>query len=40
VLLADMSDLSLITVHHNDQVRDNRPTTALLERVLAGLRNL
>ncbi|MFD9738799.1 DUF742 domain-containing protein [Umezawaea sp. NPDC059074] len=40
VLLADMSDLSLITVHHNDQVLDNRPTVALLERVLTGLRNL
>jgi hypothetical protein len=40
VLLADMSDLSLITVHHNDQVRDNRPSVALMERVLAGLRNI
>ncbi|PRY37331.1 DUF742 domain-containing protein [Umezawaea tangerina] len=40
VLLADMSDLSLITVHRNEGVRDNRPSTALMERVLAGLRNL
>jgi hypothetical protein len=40
VLLADMSDLSLITVHRNEETMDNKPTTALLERVLAGLRNL
>jgi hypothetical protein len=40
VLLADMSDLSLITVHENAEIRDNRPTLELMERVLAGLRSI
>jgi hypothetical protein len=40
VLLADMSDLSLITVHQNAGIQDNRPTLELMERVLAGLRSI
>jgi len=42
VLLADMSDLSLITVHRNDEVRDDddRPTMELMQRVLVGLRRI
>jgi hypothetical protein len=42
VLLADMSDLSLITVHHDNEARDadNHPTMELMQRVLVGLRRI
>ncbi|GAA1340013.1 DUF742 domain-containing protein [Saccharothrix algeriensis] len=41
VLLADMSDLSLIDVHAQDEVSgDGRPSLALMERVLVGLRRI
>jgi hypothetical protein len=42
VLLADMSDLSLINVHRNEAVKDddNHPTMELMQRVLVGLRRI
>ncbi|MBW4721274.1 DUF742 domain-containing protein [Saccharothrix obliqua] len=41
VLLADMSDLSLINVHEQiGAAADGRPSMALMERVLVGLRRM
>ncbi|MEU4804425.1 DUF742 domain-containing protein [Actinosynnema sp. NPDC023587] len=41
VLLADMSDLSLINVHEQDEGGgDGRPSITLMERVLAGLQRI
>lgn len=41
VLLADMSDMSLINVHAEEAVDDKgRPSLDLMERVLAGLRQM
>ncbi len=41
VLLADMSDLSLIVVHQGDAVdTEGKPSLELMERVLAGLRRI
>ncbi|GGP64587.1 DUF742 domain-containing protein [Saccharothrix coeruleofusca] len=40
VLLADMSDLSLINVHQNADNSDGGPSLELMERVLLGLRRI
>ncbi|MFC6093160.1 DUF742 domain-containing protein [Saccharothrix sp. BKS2] len=41
VLLADMSELSLITVHQGEPIdAEGRPSMDLMERVLAGLRGI
>ncbi|CCH33339.1 DUF742 domain-containing protein [Actinosynnema sp. NPDC047251] len=41
VLLADMSDLSLINVHADGEGdEDGRPSISLMERVLAGLQRI
>jgi hypothetical protein len=40
VLIADMADEGLITIHWPVEVIGDRPDLALLERVLEGLRNL
>jgi len=40
VLLGDMADLGLVSVHDTASGGDGRPAIALMERVLHGLRNL
>ncbi|QFZ19311.1 DUF742 domain-containing protein [Saccharothrix syringae] len=41
VLLADMSDLSLIVVHQGEELdAEGKPSLELMERVLAGLRRI
>lgn len=40
VLLADMVNIGLVTVHQNPDVGDGGPDLALMERVLAGLHQL
>jgi hypothetical protein len=40
VLLADMADIGLVVVHRNTYSTADTPDTALMERVLSGLRRL
>lgn len=40
VLLADMADLNLVTVHRSAYSSGDAPDLALMERVLSGLRRL
>jgi predicted ArsR family transcriptional regulator len=40
VLLGDMAELGLVTIHDTKPTGDGRPALALMERVLSGLRAL